>query len=738
MNEDRRFGSWKEIGAYLERDARTVRRWEKEEGLPIHRHTHKKGSSVYAYLSELDAWRASRRAVPEPAPPLSLWKTLLAAPRSLALGLTVVLCLITVGNTARPVSAQQPPTEARQLWANARGGGEDSISPDGRYMVYADWESGNLAVRDLRLGTSRQLTNTGGWVPPATGWAEDSAISPDGSQVVYHWWDSTKNRNEIRILPLQGAEIATPRTVCQGQGCGSVFGWSPDAKRLYTERRLADGTTQLAVLSIGDGSVRVLKSMGWLAVQARVSPDGRYIAYDPPTGDGAPSSDIAILATDGSTDNVIVHHPARDFSPMWAPDGRSLIFLSDRTGRTSLWKVPVENGKAAGKPVLVKADAGQILPKAITNTGALYYEIGIGGARNVYVAELDADLNVTKEPVLLTERFLNSNFHPSWSPDGKSIAYYSWREGYYQRPFGPLAPEVATVLVIHSVKTGQERDIRLPLQVRAYKANPEPKWFPDGHAVLVTGWVSERPGLAYFRVDLDTGKTSLLHRPHGNNVVHMDLSPDGKFIYYIQQAIEVPSVSYDGRLERFDLASRQVVEVRRIPLAGDRTQFKLSPDGKQIAFAYPSGLAIGDSYDSAVGKAKNSDALYIAPVDGGKPRFIGRIRDTSNNGSGNTLAWSPDQKYLLFAQSDESGKAAGTVTGATQDESVYQTGSSVWKIPVSGGEVQKIGISVQGEVKTPRLSPDGRQMVYEAMTLTTREEVWSLENFLLSKVTSAR
>lgn len=52
-----RLESWKEIAAYLRRGVRTVRRWEKDEGLPVHRHLHKKLGSVYAYRSELDRWR---------------------------------------------------------------------------------------------------------------------------------------------------------------------------------------------------------------------------------------------------------------------------------------------------------------------------------------------------------------------------------------------------------------------------------------------------------------------------------------------------------------------------------------------------------------------------------------------------------------------------------------------------------------------------------------------------------
>src|SRR5438552_18009742 len=57
----RRLESWKEIAAYLGRDVTTVRRWERREGLPVHRHVHDKGGSVYAFSSELDAWLHSRK-----------------------------------------------------------------------------------------------------------------------------------------------------------------------------------------------------------------------------------------------------------------------------------------------------------------------------------------------------------------------------------------------------------------------------------------------------------------------------------------------------------------------------------------------------------------------------------------------------------------------------------------------------------------------------------------------------
>ncbi len=58
---ERRLDSWKEIALYLHRDVTTVQRWEKQEGMPVHRHLHHKRGSVYALSSELDAWRQSRK-----------------------------------------------------------------------------------------------------------------------------------------------------------------------------------------------------------------------------------------------------------------------------------------------------------------------------------------------------------------------------------------------------------------------------------------------------------------------------------------------------------------------------------------------------------------------------------------------------------------------------------------------------------------------------------------------------
>lgn len=68
--ENDHLDSWKEIAAYLNREVRTLQRWEKLEALPVHRHRHDTLGSVYAYKSELDAWRRQRQLHPLPGSPL--------------------------------------------------------------------------------------------------------------------------------------------------------------------------------------------------------------------------------------------------------------------------------------------------------------------------------------------------------------------------------------------------------------------------------------------------------------------------------------------------------------------------------------------------------------------------------------------------------------------------------------------------------------------------------------------
>ena len=90
-----RLDSWKDIAAYFGREVRTVQGWEKNEGLPIHRHQHARQGSVYAFKSELEAWRKQRASSPEGAAVLSV-DAPPSAPRSWRMALIVAAGLAVI------------------------------------------------------------------------------------------------------------------------------------------------------------------------------------------------------------------------------------------------------------------------------------------------------------------------------------------------------------------------------------------------------------------------------------------------------------------------------------------------------------------------------------------------------------------------------------------------------------------------------------------------------------------
>jgi Tol biopolymer transport system component len=636
--------SWKEIAAYLQRDAKTARRWEKEEALPIHRHSHKSGSSVYAYPSEIDSWRASRKVAPErQAAARPVWRVPVFA-------LTLLLCLIMVGNGIRPVSAKQPVAKAaRQVWVTRGSDSPTDVSPDGRYFAFIDWRSGgDLAVRDLKTGTERRLTTHDSQQE-----VEEAIFSPDGRQIAY-WRNTWKepHKNELFTIPATGG---APKRLWTSDGTEDdlwPLGWSPDGKQLQVMRSLPDHRRELALLSIQDGSIRSIKSFGGQSdVSASFSPDGKLIAYDSSHDGNSPAKDIFVMAADGSRETTAVQGGQ---NPVWSPDGSRILFQSHRTGRNALWSVPWANGKP-GKEELVKPDLEERTPVWIARSGAMYYRTpGVGGP-NIYSAELSADMKVSKAPVLAVETFLNSNNEPSLSPDGKYLAYQSGTRG----------------LVIRTLATGEERAF----------GGPSGIWFPDGKSLLITSNVAQGPGPTFNRIDLATGKAELLFRSSGR-VQGKSLSLDGKTVFY----------SEPSRLVRYDLETRRENVLQKADPAVDSFySVAVSPDGKQLAYVYWSG--------------GETQSIELMPADGGPARELFRGWPSRGN-----LAWTPDQKYLLF-----------TPPGGYDRK-------TLWRVPAAGGAAEPTGLSMPG-LAAPQVHPDGRRIFFVSNE-SGPSEIWALENFL--------
>jgi len=244
-------------------------------------------------------------------------------------------------------SEQSTAPTLRRLWTGPEVNTSGAPSPDGRYLSYGNGETGDLAVRDLATGERRRLTNN----PSGMGEFVDSSVfSPDGKQVAYTWVFSSNSFYELRIIGVDGSN---PRVLYSNRELRYIHAsaWSRDGKHILGLFVRGDHTHQIVLVSVADGSARVLKTLDWPGpLNMSLSPDGLYVVYDFPQKEGAPDRDIFLLAVDGSHARPLIEHPANDFVLDFTPDGRKVLFASDRMGTMGVWAIHVANREPQGAP----------------------------------------------------------------------------------------------------------------------------------------------------------------------------------------------------------------------------------------------------------------------------------------------------------------------------------------------------------------------------------------------------
>src|SRR5205085_1006138 len=146
--------------------------------------------------------------------------------------------------------------------------------------------------------------------------------------------------------------------------------WSPDGKWIAVAISRVDKTAQIGIISVADGTLRVLKSVDWRGSTMLVfSPDGKYLAYDLTAGDGVEQRDVFVLAVDGSREIPAIVSPSQDVVIGWSNDGRRLLFASDRGGSVGLWSVRFVGGNVEGSPEVLRRDIGELSPLGFTDAG---------------------------------------------------------------------------------------------------------------------------------------------------------------------------------------------------------------------------------------------------------------------------------------------------------------------------------------------------------------------------------
>jgi|HubBroStandDraft_6_1064221.scaffolds.fasta_scaffold14155_1 Tol biopolymer transport system component len=256
-----RLDSWKKIAVYLKRDITTVQRWEKREGMPVHRHLHGKMGSVYAFQSELDAWMQGRsdqqplgatEAGPDDeltsrpggaAPVRYRWAALIIVG-----ALAVAAIVLTIWFERSDHFWRNPFAGAAYQSVTGFDGRNEAaaVSRDGQFIAFLSDRGGRTDVWVTQVGSGRfhNLTRglDGELVNPSI---RELGFSPDGSLVTF-WLrrQSGPPGEDISVwaVPTLGGE---PRPYLEG---AAEVTWSPDGNRLAYHTTLPGDP-----LFIGDG-----------------------------------------------------------------------------------------------------------------------------------------------------------------------------------------------------------------------------------------------------------------------------------------------------------------------------------------------------------------------------------------------------------------------------------------------------------------------------------------------------
>ena len=548
-----------------------------------------------------------------------------------------------------------------------------ALSPDGHYLSYREQETGDLAVRELDTGKERRLTQK---ADGSTERAGVSIFSPDSKQVAYAWRNED-NFNDLRIV---GLEESQPRVLYRNSEVIYITPaeWSPDGKDILGVFA-GGGTRRIGLVSVSDGSLRVLKSLDWrYPGKMNFSPDGRYIVYDVPPKEESPQRDLFLLASDGSREIPLVKHPADDYVLGWSPDGRWILFASDRRGTWDAWAIEVADGKSQGAPEMVKLGIGEIYPVGFTRNGAYYYIHSSGGISDIYTAMIDPTTGkVLAEPTKLDQR-MGFNVPLDWSADGQYLAYFSQRGAFGPRP---------AALFIRSVDTGEERTLSLRLKVQVGLSG---RWSPDGRSFLVLASDRKnRSGL--YQVDAQTGKMTLVVKSKPEEyAVYPEWSPDGKAIFYQLSARGVDTVMMR------DFETGREKELVRV----GRWKFSISPDGRWLAFSGPENPG---------------PVLKLMPVAGGETRELCRLNDPPQTYP-HDLVWTPDGSQLLFTR--------------RRRDPDPQLLTELWRVSAEGGKPDQVNLAPMEFLHDVRVHPDGRRIVFRTRNKAQKGEVWAMENFL--------
>jgi len=521
------------------------------------------------------------------------------------------------------------------------------LTTDGKFIRGLDWETGDVIQVDVEGGQTSRITNKG-LRTERLYYVEGYAFSRDGKQIAFDRY-TTEGKPQLLIRNLDGTALRT----IYDESSTIPFDWSPDAGSILALRGIIpDNEKELVLISTKDSSVRVLKKVEsgpYVLTRASFSPDGRSIAFSLVNDGNPPQSEMYIMTTDGYNEVVVARHPAEDELLAWTPDGKSLLFLSDRSGTWDIWSIRIIEGKQQGDPQLLKKDFGKGSKfLGFTPDGSLYYKT-LTPLGHLYFGEVDLETGkVLVPPAQITTRFNGPPSRINWSPDGRRLLYVS---GGFEIDHGN------NNLTIRSNETGEEHF----LSTRLLKIW-DIYWAPDSRSILAWGMTVNENAL--FRIETETGEITKL----ANGRWAPRLSTDGKTMVYMGNGGITKRNLYTGEesvgvkvgtkvLDNYDDLSP---DCQKAAFQENGTIYTVSLNGGEPHNLFPGltnyyvlrwtrdgSFIIAQALDNISGFYAATSEIWRIPVQGGTPLkldlAIPRMED---------FALHPDNRHFAYSVND--------------------------------------------------------------------------------------
>jgi Tol biopolymer transport system component len=581
--------------------------------------------------------------------------------------------------------------------------GPRDVSPTDDWIVFRSQDK--LYIADQTATVIRPiLDDSGPWkYPNSLRW------SPDGRLIAYTaakevTSDSSKSPVQaIFVLSPDGGaprQIGPERTWYQNI---RRLHWTPDGKHLTGVRR--DGLYMLAL----DGSeVRFIPGKdlpGRYHVglsDGEYSPNGRWLAYCT-AGEYAENheKDIWILPATGGKAQPLTHLPGPNGYPTWAPDGRTLYFVSGTKKIGNIWKLAIdpETGLQKGKPQQVTFfnDTDITAPRVLGDGDRIAFQML---KRNTSIQVADASS-------LNESRALVPGYSPQPSPDGQTIYYFHGERG--ERGIFAVPREGGTPRRLTPSRPGASHSLLLQFDLS-----------PDGRTLAYVTKLGD--GQGFVTLPVSGGEPHLMVEFAEQHYVLPRWSPDGSQLAYAagKGLYVIPAAGGKPR----ELAHLKEWEGWTV---------RWSPDGKFIA-------ALGYDNDPK----ESSNAVFVVPASGGEPRQL-----TPDVEYKEGLEWHPDGKRLTYHISRYHSETRQVYLDG-RPPSLLLDAPDIWdyvgiwapdgsRFIFSGSVQGNWGVYAYDEVsgKTtlvsnaglPRWSRDGKTAAWGA-TRSTSLQTWIMENFL--------